>query len=221
VKPPDEEAGVSRETRLTADWVHDATIDTGILLDPSSVERLERYLAFLATEATASGGIGPSEAERLLDRHLGDSFAFAPMLPNAFGEAIDVGSGVGLPGVPLAILYPRTSWVLLDRSGKRCHLLRRVVRMLELENATVVNADVHDFSGGFEAVTFRASLRPPEAGSAFLRLTSPTGVGVVALSRSPDRPDITVAVPGVATDVERLDLSILDSPAWFLRMRVT
>lgn len=221
MKQPDDEAGVSRETLLSPEWIAAAGAATGLSLDSQAVARFGRYLAFLATEGIASGGIGPSEVDRLLDRHLADSLAFAPMLPDRVATAVDVGSGIGLPGIPLAIASPATSWVLLDRSGRRCHLMRRAVRMLELENATVIESDVDAFAGGFDVVTFRASLRPEPAAWAFQRLADPLGVGVLALSRLSERPDAVVDVPGVTTDVERLDLAILDSPAWFLRMRAT
>ena len=222
MKHPDPDSGVSRETTLSEAWIEGARTLTGSPIDPLAVARLERYATFLGTEGVAAGGLGPLEAGRLLDRHLADSLAFGSFLPSVPFDAVDVGSGLGLPGIPLAVVYPESSWILLDRSGRRCRLMRRAVRILELEGVDVIESDVDHIARSFDVVTFRASLQLPDAADAFRRLSKPDGVGIFALSRRPDRPRVDAdAFPAVDMDLEAVEHAILDSPAWFLRMRAT
>ena len=56
-------------------------------------------------------------------------------------EVLDVGTGVGLPGIPLAILFPETMVTLLDRGGRRVRLLHRAVRVLGLPNVVIAQGD--------------------------------------------------------------------------------
>ena len=60
-------------------------------------------------------------------------------------DFIDVGTGPGLPGIPLAILYPERNFVLLDSLGKRITFLRQVVYQLKLENVQPVQARVEKY----------------------------------------------------------------------------
>ena len=222
MKHQDPDPGVSRETNLSEGWLEGARTLTGSPIDDLAVARLERYATFLGTEGVAVGGLGPSEAGRLLDRHLADSLAFGSFLPGVPFDAIDVGSGLGLPGIPLAVVYPESSWILLDRSGRRCRLMRRAVRILELDGVEVVESDVDRIAMSFDVVTYRASLQLPDAVDAFRRLAKRDGVGIFAVSRLPDRPQVDAdAFPAVHMDLEAVDHAILDSPAWFLRMRST
>jgi 16S rRNA (guanine(527)-N(7))-methyltransferase RsmG len=95
-------------------------------------------------------------AEELVDRHLLDSLAAAPFL-DSHGQLLDVGSGAGLPGVPLLAMRPAWSGVLLEPRQKRWAFLKMVVRELGL-SAEVVRARFQDWQPGerFDAVTMRA-----------------------------------------------------------------
>jgi 16S rRNA (guanine527-N7)-methyltransferase len=180
------------------------------------VEQLSVFRRWLEEEAIAAGGIGPGEGERVLDRHVSDSLVFAGAWPGTQPDTlIDVGSGVGLPGIPLAVAMPATRLTLLDRSARRCSLARRAIRILGLENVEVVHSDVGAVRRTFGVVTFRASLAPAEALRVGKRLIDPGGTVVVAASRV-QRP---TEWHGDLVDIVTVPAGVLDSPAWLLRMR--
>jgi hypothetical protein len=108
----------------------------------AQVDALGAYAHWLADEARGAGGIGPAEVPRLFDRHIGDSLAYLVGMPRHVSAIVDIGSGVGLPGIPLAIMHPTVAVTLVDRSGRRSDLARRAVRVLGLDNVEVMQADV-------------------------------------------------------------------------------
>ncbi len=198
-----------------------AALRAGVELTPTQVLQCEEFTRWLDTEAADAGGIGPEEGSRLLDRHVADSIIFAAAWDRTPADILDVGSGVGLPGIPLAITHPNTHVTLLDRSAERCRLARRAIRVLGIENVTVEERDVLKAVGRRDAVTFRASLHPMAALEAALPLLSDRGSAVVGMSRTTE-PDLSLdAPPGMSLDLLRIDAGVLDSPAWLLRMTPT
>ena len=181
---------------------------------------MQAFAGWLATEGAAAGGIGPHEASRLWDRHLLDAAAFSTYWPDPPRKCLDLGSGAGLPGIVLAILWADTTMQLVDRSGRRARLMRRAVRILGLENVSVVERDVFELAGEREALVMRATLPPPAAASLCGERLAPGGQAVVGLSRS-EAPRTAehweaVVVPGLETRVEAV--KVLDPPAWMLIM---
>jgi 16S rRNA (guanine527-N7)-methyltransferase len=203
------------------DRLERAALRVGIDLTPAQGEQLIEFARWLGTEAVDAGGIGPDEGLRLIDRHLADSIIFAAAWDRVPSDILDIGSGVGLPGIPLAITHPNTSVTLLDRSGERCRLARRAVRVLGLENVSIEQGDALRVVGRRDVVTFRASLQPVSAIEAAIPLLSDRGCAVVGLSRTTE-PDISLtAPPGTTLDILHIDQGVLDSPAWLLRMTLT
>ena len=100
-------------------------------------ELARRYADFLTTEGIVRGVIGPREADRVWSRHLFNSAALAPLIPAA-ARVVDLGSGAGLPGIPLAIARPDLSMVLLEPLARRAAFLRDCVAALELTAVEVV-----------------------------------------------------------------------------------
>lgn len=96
----------------------------------------ERFAGMLAEHGVRRGLIGPREIDRLWDRHLLNSAALAELLtPNC--RVVDVGSGAGLPGIPLAIARPDIELTLLEPMARRVAWLQEVITELEL-NVEVV-----------------------------------------------------------------------------------
>lgn len=177
-----------------------------------------QYQDWLVDEAIPAGLLGPREGPKIFDRHIADSLAFTALIRQQARTLVDVGSGAGLPGIPIAIARPELEVVLLDRAESRTRLAARVVRMLGIENVVVCTEDAIAAKGCFDVVTFRASLRIGPAMEAFLHLADTDGVGLFAWTRG-SRPEEMPEPPVCVTlSVESEGAGVLDSPAWFLRM---
>ncbi|MCZ7534401.1 MAG: class I SAM-dependent methyltransferase [Acidimicrobiia bacterium] len=193
----------------------------GVTLDARQVEQLLDFRSLLASEGIQTGGIGPNEANRLIDRHIGDSLAYLLGIREGAGAILDIGSGIGLPGIPLAVARPDESVVLLDRSQRRSDVAKRGVRLLGLQNVTTRTQEIAEVRERYPVLTFRASLPVPEAALVASRLLEPGGSAVFGLSRRRKMPEVPDPPEGVRFDVScELD-GILDSPFWLLRMTTT
>ena len=181
-------------------------------LDETQEILLGKYRDWLAAEGVRAGGIGPDETERIERRHLADSILFATEIPAESRVVWDLGSGVGLPGVPLAILRPATHFVLIDRSGRRVDLLRRFVRIADLGNCQVMQREIEELDGETPVIVSRATLPPSHLTVVGERLLQSPGVMVVGGSWV-TRPE----VPGWET--KEIPGYVLDQPVWLLIMR--
>lgn len=126
----------------------------------SGLDTARAYAHWLATAGVERGLLGPRETDRIWDRHLLNSAVVGEVLPE--GERIaDIGSGAGLPGIPLAISRPDLSLTLIEPLLRRSTFLTEVVEDLELKNVVVVRGraeDRHvlDDHSGFDSVVSRA-----------------------------------------------------------------
>jgi 16S rRNA (guanine527-N7)-methyltransferase len=182
-------------------------------------DQLMSFGSWLIDEAVPAGGLGPSEGPRVVDRHVADSVVFAGPLGDrpVVGHLVDLGSGVGLPGIPLAIVMPTVAVTLLDRSQRRCDLARRAIRVLNIQNADVMQRDFAEPGRTWDAATMRAVLRLETAVPAVLKVLGPGGVGILGLRR-----ETMVEAPDVGAldcDVVTVPAEVLDSTVTLLRMR--
>jgi 16S rRNA G527 N7-methylase RsmG len=184
--------------------------------------QLWRYARWLGDEGVRIGGIGPGEIERIWSRHICDSLVFGRGLETG-DEVLDVGSGVGLPGVPLTVAFPGARITLLDRSGRRIDALHRVTRLMKIE-PTIVEQDVTQWSKPVDRLVFRASLPIPDAMRIAGRLLTVAGEAWFGLGRG-EHPEAVAAwqrrphrVEGLSAAEVRVPPGILDSPVWLLRI---
>ena len=117
--------------------------ELGQTLPEGAEQKLLRFLELLQRWNRTINLTAVREIDEMVAAHLLDSLAIRPWLA---GERIlDVGSGAGLPGIPLAIAEPHRSFVLLDSAAKRCRFLTQAVVELGLANVQVENRRVEDY----------------------------------------------------------------------------
>ena len=140
----------------------------GLELSADVVDRLGRHYALLVRWARRMNLTTVLEAEDAAIRHALDSLLFVTLLPDSVsGVVVDVGSGAGFPGVPIAMMRPSLRLVLLEPTRKRASFLRVVGAELGLSCARVVEGRldgdrVRGLSGPFAGVVSRATLAPSE-----------------------------------------------------------
>jgi len=105
---------------------------------------LERYADLLVERAVPLGFVAEGDRPRIWERHVLDSLRVVPLIPSKAGEAVDIGSGAGLPGVVVAAARPDLAVALLDAQRKRVAFLEYVVDELGLVNARVVHGRAED-----------------------------------------------------------------------------
>ena len=133
------------------------------------------------------------------------------------GPVVDVGSGGGSPGIPLASSRPELEFVLLESNGRKCDFLRKVAA--ELENVSVVceRAEEHAAGAGRDAygtAVARALAAPPVAAEWCLPLVRPGGRAVLFVGPSGDLEAVSKAADELAAEVE-------ESPSGFVLLRKT
>ena len=204
----------------TAEWA-------GYELSDHQVSQLTTYADWLVEEAIPAGGLGPREGDKVWPRHIADSLAFAAgWRDQEPTEILDVGSGVGLPGIPLAILWPEVFVTVLDRGGRRVRLLRRATRVLGLTNVAAAQGDVFSVADEWNGVVFRGAVKAPEAVGLSARLLEVGGTAVLGLSRKREAPpesrDLKNLAEGLGlqADVVGVPTEVLDGAAWLLIMRL-
>ncbi|WP_026928726.1 16S rRNA (guanine(527)-N(7))-methyltransferase RsmG [Glycomyces tenuis] len=141
----DAEANVSRETLAS------------VFGDEERIRQAEDYVGLLSTAGIERGLIGPREVPRLWGRHVLNSAVIGELIdPDA--DVIDVGSGAGLPGIPLALARPDVWVTLVEPMQRRVDFLEEVVEALGIDNAEVLRARAEevDPKGRADAVVSRA-----------------------------------------------------------------
>lgn len=127
-----------------------------ITLPEKQQQQLLAYVSMLDKWNKAYNLTSVRNPDEMLVRHILDSIVVKPYLRGS--RFIDVGTGPGLPGIPLAIVRPDSHFTLLDSLGKRIRFLRQVQHELKLENLTLVQSRVEDFTAEplFDGIISRA-----------------------------------------------------------------
>ncbi|HGF7548318.1 TPA: 16S rRNA (guanine(527)-N(7))-methyltransferase RsmG [Vibrio cholerae] len=129
---------------------------TSLTVTEQQREQLVGYVQLLDKWNKAYNLTSVRDPMEMLVKHILDSLVVSPHL---VGERfIDVGTGPGLPGIPLAIMHPDKEFVLLDSLGKRIRFLKQVIHDLKINNVLPVQSRVEEFDpeSGFDGVLSRA-----------------------------------------------------------------
>jgi 16S rRNA (guanine527-N7)-methyltransferase len=183
----------------------------GVGLSDEQVAGLERYLALLEKWNRTYNLTAIREPERMVTHHVLDSLA---ILRHVRGpNVLDVGSGAGLPGIPLAIASPALAVTLLDSSHKKAAFLQQAVGELALANATIVNARIESWrtDARFDTIVSRAFADLGEFVSAAARLLAPGGT-IAAMKGVHPHDEIERLPQGFRVrEVLKLDVPLLDA----------
>ena len=134
----------------------DTPLSPDDVFEPPIAKEISRYIDILASRGIEWGLLGPREAPRLFDRHILNSVALAELIPQG-SRVVDVGSGAGLPGVPLALVRPDLDVTLLEPLLRRHSFLEETVAELGLEDrVTVVRGRAEESKEHFDTVVARA-----------------------------------------------------------------
>jgi 16S rRNA (guanine527-N7)-methyltransferase len=128
----------------------------GVALSEQQQEKLLGYMALLNKWNKAYNLTAVRDPNEMVSRHLLDSLSIVSFIEGQ--RWLDVGSGGGMPGVMLAIMFPEREFTLLDSNGKKTRFLTQVKNELGLTNLQVVNSRVEAFEPGqpFDGITSRA-----------------------------------------------------------------
>jgi 16S rRNA (guanine527-N7)-methyltransferase len=159
-----------------------------------NLERAIAYAEALVEDSDQLGLLGPRELPKLWSRHILNSAVVAELLSS--GESVaDVGSGAGLPGIPMAIARPDVHFVLIEPMERRANWLQKQVVELGLDNVDVLRARAEEVGrSDFDAVTARAVSALPKLLRMTVDLIRPGG-RLIALKGERAQAEIDEAKP--------------------------
>lgn len=191
----------------------------GFGIEREKAPLFEKYAAELNLFNSAYDLVGADSVEDILTKHILDSLAAVPLLKQLMAKAenpaepriADVGSGGGLPGIPLAITFPNAHFTLIERMSKRCKFLENCVLTLGLKNVEVLNTEAERApQKAFDIVVFRA-FRPLDEKMTKTLLKLPAENGFIAAYKA--RIDkINAEMAGIAKLVPSWCAKPLDVP---------
>jgi 16S rRNA (guanine527-N7)-methyltransferase len=149
-------------------------------LTTTEVDQSLKYLRLLMKWQSSQRLVGSSDPEWIVDNVIADSLLFARALPPGVSTLCDLGSGAGLPGVPLKIVMPDVNVTLLESRARRASFLSAVVRELPLLGCHVVNRRFEDLArdavSRFDAVVMRCAGDPLALVDQIAPIIAPHGI---------------------------------------------
>ena len=140
------------QSRVSSDYA--TTLSHGLAaiqcqLSEATQQHLMRYHALLVEWNQAYNLTGIREPQAMISQLILDALVALPLIQS--GPIIDVGSGAGLPGLPLAISRPDLAFTLVDSNGKKARFIKHVVTMLQLPNVDVVQSRIEAYTPAVKA----------------------------------------------------------------------
>jgi len=191
----------------------------GVACDPEQQKKLLDFLALLRKWNRVYNLTRITRPDAMVDLHLLDSLAVLPHLSGA--DVLDVGTGAGLPGIPLAIASPERSFTLLDSNGKKTRFVQQALIELGLKNAVVVQARAEEYAapaGGYDTILTRAFASLSEIFEKTKHLLRP-GACILAQKGQASNEEIT-ALTGVSAQITALEIAGLSAERHLIKIRV-
>jgi len=126
-----------------------------------NIDKARAYTAALVADGETLGLLGPREYPRIWTRHVLNSAVVAELVPAGVTVA-DVGSGAGLPGIPMALVQTEAHFTLIEPMERRSDWLKEQVEKLGLANVSVLRARAEEVGEVFDVVTARAVKALPQ-----------------------------------------------------------
>ena len=183
----------------------------GIRLTDQQIDRLIGYVELLHKWNKAYNLTSVRQPEQMLIRHIIDSIVVEPYLQGK--SFIDVGTGPGLPGIPLSIVRPDSQFVLLDSLGKRIRFLKQVQHELKLTNITPVQSRVEEYQreNGFDGVISRAFASLQDMLTWCAHLPAENGLFYALKGTYPEDEITQLPDNFIVKSINKLDIPELDS----------
>ena len=136
--------------------LHAGLLAMDLFLSDESQCKLIAYLHLLQKWNKTYNLTAITDFDKMISYHLLDSLSIVPYLTGH--DIVDVGSGAGLPGIPLAVYFPEKQFTLMDSIGKKTRFIAQVVRELQLKNVQVIQtrAEEYQTANCFDTMTARA-----------------------------------------------------------------
>lgn len=175
-------------------------------VDPALAAPLARYLALLDKWNAAYNLTAVRDPAAMVTRHILDSLAVLPWLRGR--RILDVGTGAGLPGIPLALACRERRFVLLDSNGKKTRFVTQALLALGLDNAEVVKARVEGYRAedGFATILSRAFAGLADFVAATRHLLAPGGRWLALKGARPEAELAGLPADVRVTGVHRLNV---------------
>lgn len=182
----------------------------GLSVDERLLGDLLAFRALLARWNRAFNLTAVRDPEEMVVRHLLDSLSVRAWIPA--GRIADIGTGAGLPGIPLALALPDRAFVLVDSVGKKVRFVRQACRELGLSNATPVQSRLEDYrpEQPFDAVIARALAPLDRLAPIAEPLLAPGGRLLAMSGRDPGRPPVPAGFDTL--EVHGVKVPHLDAP---------
>ena len=176
-------------------------------------DKLEQYLALITKWNKVTNLTSIDNPEQMILVHLLDSLSIQPYLS---GPRIhDVGSGAGLPGIPLALINEDKDFILLDSNGKKTRFMVQATIELGIKNIQVVQSRAQDFQGEFDQVVCRAFTGTDDFVKACSHLLAPGG-SLLAM-KGPAESEVT-PLPGFKQSIHQLNVPDLPSERYLIEI---
>lgn len=176
-----------------------------LAFDEKKIEQLMSFIKLLEKWNKAYNLTSIRNTEDMVSLHLLDSLAILPFIEGKY--VIDIGTGAGLPGIPLAIYLPGIDFTLLDSNAKKTRFVQQAILELKLNNVTVCHSRVENYlpETSFDTVITRAFASLSDIVKLSAHLVSQSGVILAMKGQLPDEQDINSAkttlipinVPGI------------------------
>ena len=172
-----------------------------------------QYLAFidlLSEWNRAYNLTGLCTREEMLTRHILDSLAVLPLIHGP--ACLDVGTGAGLPGLPLALARPAQAWTLLDSNSKKIRFLNQVLLELHPGNVDLVHSRMQDYRPRhtFDTIVMRAYTSLKNFHEQSVGMLNDAGRLIAMKGRHPDEELAQLAEHGVDYEILQIHVPVLD-----------